>query len=549
MSRTRWAAVSAAVMAAAVGLLVIVGLSTSTNAASALAHNPYLDPGAPLSGRLAPPFTLRDQAGRPVSLRSYRGRVVMLAFTDAECTTVCPLTTAAMVDARRMLGAAGARVALLGIDANPQATSVADVLQYSQVHGLLGQWRFLTGSRAQLRRVWHAYGVDVGIEHGSITHTPALVVIDPRGRLRELYLTQQSYSAVGQLGQLLAEEASRLLPSHPRVHSDLSFSVVPQITPASPATLPMTSGARIRLGPGAPHLSLFFATWDREVDDLARRLDALDRYRSAAAGAGLPALTAIDEGSVEPSGNALHRFLAGLPHPLTYPVAVDRSGRVADGYEVEGQPWLVLTSAAGQILWYRDISTAGWPSETGLVSAVRAALARAPRAPASAAATRRLLRGSPPRLAALHAQSGRVLGSERALAARVRALRGYPIVVNAWASWCTECVAEFKLFAAASAQYGRHVAFLGADTDDTAGDARAFLARHPVSYPSYQAQESQLGGLVPGGIPGLPTTVYIDAAGRVTHVQVGRYSTQGALDADVQQYTGLGTSPGGVSAR
>jgi cytochrome oxidase Cu insertion factor (SCO1/SenC/PrrC family) len=54
-----------------------------------------------------------------VSLRSFRGRVVILAFDDSERTTVCPLTTTAMVDAKAMLGPASSRVQLLGIDANP----------------------------------------------------------------------------------------------------------------------------------------------------------------------------------------------------------------------------------------------------------------------------------------------------------------------------------------------------------------------------------------------------------------------------------------------
>jgi hypothetical protein len=60
-------------------------------------------------------------------------------------------------------------------------------------------------------------------------------------------------------------------------------------------------------------------------------------WRSTLA-AGLPPLTAVDEGSVEPSPAALPGFLATLPRPLAYPVAIDRTGRVADGYEVLGEP-------------------------------------------------------------------------------------------------------------------------------------------------------------------------------------------------------------------
>ena len=64
--------------------------------------------------------------------------------------------------------------------------------------------------------------------------------------------------------------------------------------------------------------------------------------------------------------------------PLSYPVALDRTGRVADGYEVQDEPWFVLVSGTGKTLWYRDASTSGWPSSTALETQVRAALAKVP---------------------------------------------------------------------------------------------------------------------------------------------------------------------------
>ena len=120
-----------------------------------------------------------------MSLRAFRGKVVLLAFNDSECTTICPLTTTAMLDAKAMLGAAGANVQLLGVDANPKATSLEDVLSYSELHGMLHAWHFLTGSLGQLKRVWGAYKVEAAIQGGEIAHTPALFVIDPRGPARE----------------------------------------------------------------------------------------------------------------------------------------------------------------------------------------------------------------------------------------------------------------------------------------------------------------------------------------------------------------------------
>jgi thiol-disulfide isomerase/thioredoxin len=144
---------------------------------------------------------------------------------------------------------------------------------------------------------------------------------------------------------------------------------------------------------------------------------------------------------------------------------------------------------------------------------------------------RPLLAGSPPALSAVHTQGGELLGDQSALVARVRSLRGYPVVINAWASWCTPCRGEFGLLASASAQYGRRVAFLGVDANDSAGDARAFLAQHPVSYPSYQSTTAALGSIA--AIEGLPTTIYVNRAGKVVYVHVGQYETQGTLDGDI----------------
>jgi cytochrome oxidase Cu insertion factor (SCO1/SenC/PrrC family) len=343
---------------------------TSPAMARAAADNPDLDTGTSLQGATAPNFRLTNQFGQPVSLSAFRGKVVILAFTDSECTTICPLTTASMVAARDLLGKAGDQVQLLGIDANPDATSRADVMAYSRSHGMVNQWDFLTGSPAQLRAIWKAYHVYVQIEKGQIDHTPALYVIDQRGHERELYLTTMAYTTVTQSGQILAQEAASLMPGHPKLASVRSLAFVGGTSPRAAATVPAANPGRtvpVTLGPGRARLVMFFATWLDEISPLRSRLLSLNGYARAEQDGRLPALTAIDEAVTEPSPGTARTYLTHLGGKLSYPVGLDTTGRIADGYGVQDQPWFVLVSASGKVLWKHD----GWLSTTALEAAVR----------------------------------------------------------------------------------------------------------------------------------------------------------------------------------
>ena len=340
-------------------------------ASSAAEMNPNLDLGSSLGSQPAPDITLMNQFGQPMSLSQFRGKVVMLSFEDSECTTVCPLTTTSMLEAKQLLGAAGNQVQLLGVDANPTATSVADVLAYSRVHGMVNQWDFLTGSSAQLKAVWNAYHIAVQIEQGQIDHTPALFVIDQRGREQKLYLTQMAYSSVGQSAQVLADEVSSLLPSHPHVASQESLASITMQDPTNHVALPSaTSDTKVLLGPGSPRLVLFFVTWLSEVSNLKSELIEGNSYVAMARKDGLPPLVAVDETVVEPSAQAVRTYLSSLGTSLSYPVALDTTGRVADGYNVQDQPWLALVSASGKIIWSHD----GWLSVPALTAAVQHAI-------------------------------------------------------------------------------------------------------------------------------------------------------------------------------
>ena len=345
-------------------------MSQTTSAqGQAAAANPDLDPGTSLGGTAAPEISLVNQFGQAMSLSQFRGKVVVLAFVDSECTTVCPLTTVSMVQARELLGAAGSQVQLLGVDANPTATSVSDVMAYSQAHGMVNQWDFLTGSPAQLAAVWKAYHIAVQIEKGQIDHTPALFVIDQRGREQKIYLTTMAYASVSQEAQVLAQETSSLLPGHPKLARESSLAYIDGISPASRVTLKALPSGSVTLGPGQPRLMVFFATWLTETSDLSGELTGLNAYAAAARSSGLPPLAGVDESVSEPSADSVQAYLRQLGQPLAYPVALDATGRLADGYGVQDQPWFTLVNAAGKVVWSHD----GWLPVSALESAARAA--------------------------------------------------------------------------------------------------------------------------------------------------------------------------------
>lgn len=155
-------------------------------------------------------------------------------------------------------------------------------------------------------------------------------------------------------------------------------------------------------------------------------------------------------------------------------------------------------------------------------------------APLSKARQRTMLAGSPPALAALHAQGGALLDG-RELSRRLAELHGYPVVVNKWASWCVPCRAEFGAFQRVAAEYGRRVAFLGLDSGDSSrADAAAFLRSHPVSYPSYYDPSGALGLRLTDSTF-TPVTVFIPVHGQ-PFVYQGQLPSAGKLAAEVLRY-------------
>jgi len=145
------------------------------------------------------------------------------------------------------------------------------------------------------------------------------------------------------------------------------------------------------------------------------------------------------------------------------------------------------------------------------------------------------LAGAPAPLAALHRQGNELLeGGRDAFERRLRSLRGYPVVVNVWASWCGPCRFEFPLLQEVSARWGKRVAFLGVDSEDSADAAQTFLRSAPVPYPSYTETGREIADSL--GARGLPATAYYDRRGRLAHVKQGPYEDRAAMEADLRRH-------------
>jgi len=154
----------------------------------------------------------------------------------------------------------------------------------------------------------------------------------------------------------------------------------------------------------------------------------------------------------------------------------------------------------------------------------------------SAAQRERDLAGSPPALAGLHEQSNKLIeATPKELKARLAELRGHPVVLNGWASWCGPCRFEFPFLQSLSARYGKEVAFIGLDAGDNTGDAAGFLKKFPVSYPSYVDPSYKIAFSL-NAPKGLPFTIFFGPDGEQEYVHQGGYPTQEKLEEDIRRY-------------
>jgi cytochrome c biogenesis protein CcmG, thiol:disulfide interchange protein DsbE len=127
-------------------------------------------------------------------------------------------------------------------------------------------------------------------------------------------------------------------------------------------------------------------------------------------------------------------------------------------------------------------------------------------------------------------------------------LRGVPVVLNLWASWCTPCREEAARLEQGWRSFGpRGVLFLGLDIQDVRDDGESFIRKHGATYPSIREPSRDVANSY--GATGIPETYFIDRRGRVVAHVIGVVSDRQLAQGAVSAATGrvAGRSSGGNS--
>ena len=175
------------------GLLLLVavlaGCGSSKAAQTTTAPKQRFAGGELTPPKTAPPIALHDANGTPVTLAAQRGRYVLVTFIYTHCPDVCPLITKNLNAALRVIGpSARKQVRVLAVSVDPAGDTTRAVKAYAREKHLFPQFRYLIGTRPELRRVWKAWHVlAVETKPDLVDHVAYTTLIDTEGKERVLY--------------------------------------------------------------------------------------------------------------------------------------------------------------------------------------------------------------------------------------------------------------------------------------------------------------------------------------------------------------------------
>ena len=118
---------------------------------------------------------------------------------------------------------------------------------------------------------------------------------------------------------------------------------------------------------------------------------------------------------------------------------------------------------------------------------------------------------------------------------RTADLRGAPLVVNFWASWCGPCRREMPALVAVAERFEGRVQFVGVNHQDNREDAVDFAASAGLSYVSGSDPDGEVARRT--GLRGMPTTLFVDAEGRILERRTGEM-TEATLAETIERLFG-----------
>jgi protein SCO1/2 len=150
--------------------------------------------GSPLAViQRAPDFALVNQDGKKVRLKDFKGKVLLVSFIFTTCNGSCPATTHRMEKVQSALKAKGllkkGRAQFVSITLDPARDTPAVLKRYMQLYDAdAATWTFLTGPKKKVARTIKAWGMWVRpAANGQLDHPSRIFLVDPRGRIREIY--------------------------------------------------------------------------------------------------------------------------------------------------------------------------------------------------------------------------------------------------------------------------------------------------------------------------------------------------------------------------
>jgi thiol-disulfide isomerase/thioredoxin len=151
-------------------------------------------------------------------------------------------------------------------------------------------------------------------------------------------------------------------------------------------------------------------------------------------------------------------------------------------------------------------------------------------------AAKQELASAPAPLNGLYAQANTLIGGGKtAFDQRLADLKGTPVIVNKWASWCGPCQAEFPVFQEAAKEHGKEIAFIGLNSHDEEPAAKRFLSTRPLPFPSYTDPHDKIATERKLAV-GFPMTMFVGRDGKVAKIHTGPYTSEDALTQDIKQY-------------